>query len=147
MNTRRLGSSCFWPTRKHCRSATMSGRSCPAAETIFFKGDLLLGEKAPIRAIVGVDKARGKLAPCVVKRQIGRRSHPGEQPGPLVFETSIAVSAHRLGRTAARPPQPLRPPHDAAHPDAEPLHIYFFWTMELALPQRTGLHHHEENGN
>jgi hypothetical protein len=26
MNTRRLGSSCFWPSRKHCRSAAMSGR-------------------------------------------------------------------------------------------------------------------------
>jgi hypothetical protein len=53
----------------------------------FFKGDLLLGEKAPDRAIADMDMARGKLAPYVVKRQIGRRGDAGEQPVSLVFET------------------------------------------------------------
>jgi hypothetical protein len=45
----------------------------------FFEGDLLLGEKAPDRAIADMDIARGQLAPQVVKRQIGRRSHTGKQ--------------------------------------------------------------------
>src|ERR1700731_3989022 len=37
------------------------------------KGDLLLGEESPNRAIADADIARGKLAPYVMKRQIGRR--------------------------------------------------------------------------
>src|ERR1700682_303764 len=90
MYTTRLGSSCFWPSRKHWRSASMSGRSCSAAETIFFKGDLLLGEEAPNRAIADVDMARGKLAPYAVKRQIRRRGDAGEQPVSLIFETRVA---------------------------------------------------------
>src|ERR1700730_6712255 len=73
MNTRRLGSSCFWSSCQRIRSAATSGRSCSAAHTIFFKGDLLLGEESPNRAIADADIARGKLAPYVMKRQIGRR--------------------------------------------------------------------------
>src|ERR1700726_3032015 len=121
MNTRRLGSSCFWSSCQRVRSAAMSGRSCSAARTIFFKGDLLLGEESPNRAIAEADISRGKLAPYVMKRQIGRRRDGGEQPVSLVFETRIALPAHRLGRDAPGPPEPLRPPHDTAHADAEPL--------------------------
>src|SRR6202022_3088056 len=99
----------------------VSGRSCSAAHTIFFKGDLLLGEESPNRAIADADIARGKLAPYVMKRQIGRRGDAGEQPVSLVFETRIALPAHRLGRDAPGPPEPLRPPHNTAHADTEPL--------------------------
>ena len=38
------------------------------------------------RAIADADNARGKLAPYVMKRQIGRRGDAGEQPGSLAFE-------------------------------------------------------------
>jgi hypothetical protein len=54
MNTRRLGSSC-WSSCQRVRSAAMSGRSCSAAHTIFFKGDLLLGEESPNRAIADAE--------------------------------------------------------------------------------------------
>ncbi len=88
----------------------------PGGVDDFFKGDLLLGEEAPNRAIAGVDMARGKLAPYAVKRQIGRRGDAGEQPVSLVFETRVAISAHRLGRDAPGLPKPPRPPDNAAHP-------------------------------
>jgi hypothetical protein len=42
----------------------MSDRSCSAACTIFFKGDLLLSEEAPNRALADTDIARGKLTPA-----------------------------------------------------------------------------------
>src|ERR1700737_4100310 len=119
MNTRRLGSSCFWSSCQRVRSAAMSGRSCSAARTIFFKGDLLLGEESPNRARADPDISGGKLAPYVMKRQIGRRRDAGEQPVSLVFETRIALPAHRLGPDAPGLPETPRPPYHAAHPGAE----------------------------
>jgi len=55
----------------------------PGGGDDFFKGDLLLGEKAPIRAIAGVDKARGKLAPYVeyLLKNYGR-----DNPGRIFTE-------------------------------------------------------------
>src|SRR6202045_4810417 len=105
MNTRRLGSSCFWSSCKRVRSAAMSGRSCSAARTIFFKGDLLLGEESPNRAIADADIPCGKSGPYVKKRQIGPRREAGGQPVALVFETRIALPAHRLGRVPPGPPE------------------------------------------
>src|SRR5207302_9205618 len=97
----------------------MSGRSCSLARTVFFKCDLLLGEKAPDRAIANMDITRGKRPPYVMKRQIGRRSDKSEQPVPLILETPMALPAHRLSRDAPALPKPLRPPNNAAHRDAE----------------------------
>jgi hypothetical protein len=71
MKTRRGGSSSLWPSCRRARAAAMSGRSCSVARTIFFKGDLLLGEKAPNRAVANMDMTRRKLAPYVMQRQIG----------------------------------------------------------------------------
>jgi hypothetical protein len=59
-----------------------------------------LGEESPNRAIADADMTRRKLAPYVIKRQIGRLGRPGEQPVSLIFETRVALPAHRLGRDA-----------------------------------------------
>jgi hypothetical protein len=87
MNTRRLALSFFW---SYCRRAGSAAMSCSAARRIFFKGDLLLGEKAPDRAIADVDMTCGKLAPYVMQREIERFGAPSEQP---VSETRMALSA------------------------------------------------------
>jgi hypothetical protein len=77
---------------------------------------VLDGQEAPNRAIADTDIARGKLAPDVMKRQIGRRG----EPVSLIFETRVALLSHRLGRDAPGPPEPLRPLHNTAHGDTEP---------------------------
>jgi hypothetical protein len=87
------------PSRMHCLSAAMSGRSCSATET-FFKGDLLLGEVAPNRAMADVDMARGKLAPYAVKQQIAPRgsSLPDRQRLTALLFSAIARIIVLFGR-------------------------------------------------
>jgi hypothetical protein len=119
MNTKRLGLSCLWSSCQRIRSAAMSGRSCAAARTIFFKRDLLLSEEAPNRAIADTDIARDKLAPArsagtaaLTAQHFSRRSrtavpHPGslrppQQPPPRASE--IFRIGHR--HSSWPPPSP-----------------------------------------
>jgi len=56
MKTRRLGSSLGWSLRHRARWRATSGRSCSAANKVFFEADIFLAQEAPQR-IAGNDDA------------------------------------------------------------------------------------------
>ena len=99
------------------RRRATSGRSCSVANTVFFEADALAhaGTARPCRSTTTTPRSR-KLRHQRVQGQIRLLGQPRQQPVALVLHR-LAAAAHRLGRSAAGRPRPLRPLHHARDAD------------------------------
>ena len=119
MKTRRFGSS-LPCSRCHCaRRRAMSGRSCSDGRMLFFERDALGREQLPNRPVADSHAAPGQLGRQRAQGQVRLVPNPRQQPGALVRQNSASRAAHRLGCSAARRAQPLRPLGSTRNADAE----------------------------
>src|SRR5512139_3811750 len=101
MKTKRAGSNdcrsiCHW-----ARAKATSGRSCSAASTVFFNGDVLALKEAPDRAVAYDHASVLQLRTKLFQGEIGHRRDPLQDPVTLATQRRAMVASHRLGRNTA----------------------------------------------
>src|ERR1700680_414978 len=106
MKTRRDGASDGCSAFNWARAAATSGRSCSAACSVFFNGDLVASEEAPDRShsnlqLLLARKARADL----LERQVGFRGDKIEHPSlvPLERRAALARAQFALCTSRCRP--------------------------------------------
>ena len=97
----------------------MSGRSCSAANKVFFKADLLPFQEAPQRVAGDGDATFAQFTAQGMKSQIRLFIKPRQQPIALPLQKKGALAAHGLGGCAAGCASALRPLHNARYADIE----------------------------
>src|SRR5512145_461665 len=120
MKTRRgvrsLGCSAF----SAARPAATSGRSCSAACSVFFEGDVVTVEEAPDRADAGLLLfLRAQPRADLLKRQVWLRHGQLDEPLLVLLQRRAAVTCARLGIDASRLPPAIGPTDRRRYPNVE----------------------------
>jgi hypothetical protein len=118
MNTRRRGSRRPWYFFHRARRRAMSGRSCSAANRLFFDRDPFRLQQPPQRPVARRHATTHQLRHQGPQRQVRLLGKPRQNPAPLTSQYSRAMTAHPIRRRTPRRPEPLAPLHNTgnAHP-------------------------------